>query len=67
MQFLVEVPEKKGKLMREILESINFAEVTPLGKGSKRFRKLLGALMAVREIEAGRKKGIPLKKALDGL
>ena len=53
--------------MREILESIDFAEVTPLGKGSKRFRKLLGALMAVREIEAGRKKGIPLKKALDGL
>ena len=67
MQFLVEVPEKKGRLMKEILESISFAEVTELGKGSRRLRNLMEAIIELRDIDAGKRKAIPLKKVLDEL
>jgi hypothetical protein len=68
MQFLVNVPDKKAKLMREILESISFASVVPLTKGKgQRIMNLVEAIAELNEIKAGRRKAIPLKEALDAI
>ena len=68
MQFLVNVPDKKARLMQGILESISFAQTVPLTKGkAQRVMNLLEAIAELHEIKAGRRKAIPLKQALDEL
>lgn len=68
MQFLVNVPDKKARLMQDILESISFAEVAPLTTGkAKHLRNLLEAIDELHAIKAGKRKAVPLKKVLDEL
>ncbi len=68
MQFLVNVPDKKAKLMQDILESISFVKVVPLDKGKgQRMRNLIEAVAELHEVNAGRRKATPLKEAVNAL
>ncbi len=66
MLILLDVPDRKAKLVKGLLKTIHEAKIVPLTKSKAlQIGRLLEAIAAVNEIKQGRRNAVPLQQVLD--